>query len=307
LTELSGLFHFAEGSDEGAYTIWIDDLSYVTLGEETLGDIIGEFGTTTPSLEVGQTATAGGLMITAIVDGAEIQAFPAGAHFAWSSSDDEIASVDATGVVTGVAEGVASITATVGGNSAGGLMTVSVVDGLEVTPAPEPVTPEGAVIASLFSDSYAATTVTTFRTDWSVADYSVVDLGESNEAILYSSLDFVGIETTGENSLDISGATHVHFDFWTSDAEVLRIKLADWGTDNAFGGEGDAADTDSEIVLDPGSTPAVTTGVWVQVDLPLSDFGGLAAREHISQYIFSAVPAGGANVYIDNFYFYSAP
>ena len=32
LTALTGLFHFAEGSGEGAYNIWIDDIQFETAG-----------------------------------------------------------------------------------------------------------------------------------------------------------------------------------------------------------------------------------------------------------------------------------
>ena len=45
LTAETGLFHFAEGSGEGAYTIWIDDIQYENVG----GGIIG---TPTASLQL---------------------------------------------------------------------------------------------------------------------------------------------------------------------------------------------------------------------------------------------------------------
>ena len=53
----------------------------------------------------------------------------AGAEFSWESSDAAIATVDASGLVTGVAEGVAMITASSGGTSATATITVISVTG----------------------------------------------------------------------------------------------------------------------------------------------------------------------------------
>ena len=63
------------------------------------------------------------------------------AEFAWESSDAAIATVDASGLVTGVAEGVATITASSG--SASGAATITVVNvtgpvvSVEVSPSAE--------------------------------------------------------------------------------------------------------------------------------------------------------------------------
>ena len=60
----------------------------------------------------------------------------AGADFSWESSDEAVATVDATGLVTAVANGSATITATSGSASASATVTVAqVVSTVTVTPA----------------------------------------------------------------------------------------------------------------------------------------------------------------------------
>ena len=147
---------------------------------------------------------------------------------------------------------------------------------------------------SLFSDAYTDVPVDTWRTDWSAVDYTETTIAGGNVK-LYSNLNFVGIETVA-NQVDASSMTHFHVDYWTGNASVFRVKLVDFGADGGFEG-GD--DTEGEIEF------TVTPNTWVSLDIPLSDFAGLTNSEHMSQFIFSAAPAGGANVYIDNVYFHN--
>jgi len=114
----------------------------------------------------------------------------------------------------------------------------------------------------------------------------------------YTSLLFVGIETTGANLIDASAMTHFHLDVWTPDATVLKVKLVDFGAGGVFGG-GD--DTEHELTFNAGSTPALATGTWLQLDLPLSSFAGLTNRAHVAQLILSS---STATVFVDNVYFH---
>jgi uncharacterized protein YciU (UPF0263 family) len=159
--------------------------------------------------------------------------------------------------------------------------------------APTP-TVDAANVISLFSDAYTDVAVDTWRTEWSAVDYTETTV-DGNDVKLYSNLNFVGIETIA-NQIDASSMTHFHVDYWTGNASVFRVKLVDFGPDGGFDG-GD--DTEDEIEF------PVTPNTWVSLDIPLSDFAGLTNREHMSQFIFSAAPAGGANVYIDNVYFHN--
>lgn len=302
LTAVAGLFHFAEGSDEGAYTIWLDEISYERL--DTVGAVTGAFGTAALDLTVGQTARANGLVATVDVAGTPVTIYPTAPYFDWTSSNTATATVDSSGLATATGVGSATITATLGGAAVGGSLTISVVDG-PATGAPTPTTPAGDVIASVYSDAYDAAPVDTFRTPWSNAVQSY-DTFAGDDVLVYSSLDFVGIEFTGANAIDATAAEYIHFDIWTPNATGFGVKLVDFGPNNSYDG-GD--DTNAQIDLSSASTPPLTTRGWVSYDLPLSDFvtAGLTNRAHLSQLILvgrvDGVP-GVAGAYIDNFYFY---
>lgn len=175
-----------------------------------------------------------------------------------------------------------------GGNGGGGS---SDTEPTAAAPAPGQ---DAANVISLFSDAYTDVPVDTWRTDWSAATFEDVTVA-GNAAKKYSALDFVGIETTS-NQIDASAMTHVHLDVWTADATSFAIKLVDFGANAAYDG-GD--DSEHQITFE---NP--TQGEWVSYDIPLSDFTGLAAKNHLAQYILVAQPSSAATVWIDNFYFY---
>ena len=112
----------------------------------------------------------------------------------------------------------------------------------------------------------------------------------------YSNLDFVGIETDPPNQIDASEMTNFHVDVWSADYTKFSVKLVDFGADGAYQG-GD----DSEYQIDF-DTPE--QGKWVSFDIPLSDFTGLTARKHLTQYILVGQPTGANAIYVDNMYFY---
>ena len=149
---------------------------------------------------------------------------------------------------------------------------------------------------SLFSDVAEDVVVDSWRTSWSVADYEEVTF-DGRSAKYYSNLNYVGIETVA-NQLDITDMTHLHVEFYTEDATTFKIKLVDFGPNGVYEEGGD--NTEHEVVIE---NPAQNE--WVSLDIPLSEFENLTGREHISQLIFSAAPAGAANVYVTNVYFHN--
>ena len=302
LTSIAGLFHFADAGTDTPYTLWLDDIQYLV--DDTIGTPTAAFGTVETTLGVGETTSSAGHTATFPVGDASVQVFPTARHFMWMSDNEAAATVDDAGVVTTVAEGTAVITATFLGEPAGGTLTVTVDPNSGPTAAPAPTTPEAAVVASVFSDAYASVPVDTFRTVWSAADFSFEDI-EGNPTLRYASLDFAGIETVGPNSLELSAATHMRFDVFSSDATAVRFKIVDFGADNAFDG-GD--NSEGEVTLNAGSDPAFIAGEWNQYDIPLSVFEGfgLANRANVSQFIVAASEPGAVTVYIDNVYFYTA-
>ena len=164
-----------------------------------------------------------------------------------------------------------------------------------MTAAPDPTMPEAQVI-SMYSGVYANVPVDTWHTVWSDSAYEEVQIA-GNPTIKFSNLNFTGIEMLGANSLDITGMTHFNMHVWSPNFPVFKVKLVDFGADNAFSG-GD--DTEHELVFD-----APTQGEWITYSIPLTDFTGLLNKEHVSQLIF-ATSDSASTVYIDNIYFSTA-
>lgn len=168
-------------------------------------------------------------------------------------------------------------------------------------PAPTPTYPASGVI-SLFSDAYTDVAVDTWSAPWDVADTEDLSIG-GNATKKYSNLQFAGIEMVSA-PVDASGMTHFRMDFWTpdptADPAAFRVKLVDFGADGAFQG-GD--DTEHEVVLTAASTPAIGTGAWMSLDIPLADFTNLTSRGAVAQLIISGDPN---TVFLDNILFYDA-
>lgn len=168
--------------------------------------------------------------------------------------------------------------------------------------APTPAV-NAANVISLFSDAYTNVPVDTWRTDWSNA--TLTDTAIAGNAVKkYSALSFVGIETVAQQ-VDATAMTHFHLDLWTPDAltggAAFKVKLVDFGANGVFQ-NGD--DTEHELTFTAASTPALATGSWVSLDLPLSLFTGLTSRGHIAQLILVGDDPVNT-VFVDNVYFYS--
>lgn len=162
-----------------------------------------------------------------------------------------------------------------------------------MTAAPDPTLPVEDVI-SLFSGVYTDVAVTTFRTDWSQGVLTDVEI-DGNPTKKYSSVNFIGIEATGDNSIDITEMNYMNLHIWTPNSSAYRVKLVDFGADNAFEG-GD--DVEHEIVIE---NPLQEE--WVSVNLALSDFTDLTTRTNISQIILASTPVGESTLYVDNVFF----
>ena len=311
LVNSNALFHFAEGGDN--YTLWFSDIQYENLAATEVGaPTAATVNWSALSVAVGANVQIAyqpntvSFAIPALPTGGSLK----NVSFAWytlTSSNPDVATVSATGLVTGVAVGTTNISATMNGLVIGGSAAITVTGGGSGPTAPTVVaaTPSAlaADVISLYTSSgtYTNVAVDTWRTSWSAAtlsDYTIA--GTSSVVKKYSALDFVGIETAA-TVVDATAMNYVHVDFWTPDATTFRIKLVDFGADGAYGG---GNDTVHEIAFDSTTTPALVQGAWVSLDIPLSSFTGLASRSHLAQYIFSALPVAVPTVFIDNFYFH---
>ena len=134
LTAQTGLFHFAEGSDEGAYVLWLDEIRYVNVAPGTITNPRATIAAATTALAVAETAAVGGVVITYNVGGSDVTLQPAAPAFlTYASSNDSVATVDTFGVITAVAAGMATITASIDGVAAEGTVMVNVGAGCSPT------------------------------------------------------------------------------------------------------------------------------------------------------------------------------
>ncbi|WP_164018512.1 Ig-like domain-containing protein [Pyxidicoccus trucidator] len=330
--DVGGLFHIADAPD--GYTLYLADVLYENLGAGVLGAGVASVANGTSA--TGSVATAG----TYTIDPGQNQvvftiagdpASPvtvkpvANAFFDFTSSAPAVATVSASGVVTGVAAGgPATISATLGGVAATGsfAITVTGVLGEPTTLPPAPTHAPGAAVYSLYSSvtgGYTGTVsdqsskIDTWRTDWSAgaggATFPISAGGGSaapRKYVFTNTTTYIGIEfygTAGVNQIDAAGLglTKIHLDLWTPDnATNFQVKLVDFGANGAFGG-GD--DTEGTATLTADSTPPLSTGAWLSYELTLaSDFQGLANLHHLAQMVLVA-PNGGT-VFIDNLYFH---
>jgi hypothetical protein len=130
LTRQTGLFHFAEGSEEGPYTLWLDEVRYVSLPAGSITNPRPSIASATEALAIDGTASVGGTSVVLAVDGSDLTLNPAApAFFDYASSDTAVATVDGFGVITGVGEGSAEITASLDGVPATGAIQVNVGGG----------------------------------------------------------------------------------------------------------------------------------------------------------------------------------
>ncbi|MEJ2584140.1 MAG: hypothetical protein P8Z38_03580 [Robiginitalea sp.] len=159
------------------------------------------------------------------------------------------------------------------------------------TAAPDPTEAQADVI-NLYSNAYTQDiNVTSWRSDWSTSTLTDIQI-EGNDTKEYIDADFVGVEFYG-TPVDASGMGFFHVDVWTPNATTFRVKLVDLGTGNPI---------EAEIAFE-----GIAQGGWVSLDIPMSDFinGGMTATNSIQQLIFSGLPTGTFDFYIDNVYFHN--
>lgn len=145
--------------------------------------------------------------------------------------------------------------------------------------APTPTIAEADVL-SIFSDQYTNLAGTDFNPDWGQATVvTEVDLEGSN-TLKYDGLNFQGIVLG--SSVDVSGMDFIHIDYWTGNASALKGYLISPGP------------------AETAHTFAITTGEWVGVDIPLSDFSSVVDLMDVVQMKFE----GTGTVFLDNIFFY---
>lgn len=296
LTAEKGLFFYSEGpEDDRGYTFWVDELKFEKLG--TLAHpkhsiLNGEDQVETSF--VGVSKRIEGLSSTFnLPTGVNRTVGVTPAYFEFASSDESIAVVDGSGVVTVVGgPGTAEITATVGGVAAEGSLTIESVG--DFVNAPTPVIPQANVI-SLFSEAYMNEPVDYYNGYWEPFQTTLsADFEVNGDRVLnYTDFNFVGIQFTSP-TIDATAMTHLHVDIYLPNPLAgtarMQLEVVDFGS----GGTGVFA-TD---------IPASQAQQWISLDVPLSNFAGLGSRAELAQVIFVDVNGNIPGFYADNIFFY---
>ncbi len=291
-----GMFFLAEGPQGGAgLTIWLDEVRFVNV--PTVTNPRPVLNTQTLNTLVGATINLGGTTRTIFnIGGADFAVTHQPEYFSFISSNPAVAAISGT-TVRVLGTGTAAITAKLEATDATGTITLN-VSAPPATAAPAPTAPAIDVI-SLFSNAYSNVPVSTWSATWDVADVSDLTIA-GNATKVYTNLSFAGIEFTN-HLIDASAMNFFHMNIWVPSGTTFKVKLVDFGADGIFGGCANCGDDrEQELTFNAGSTPALVTGAWVDLDIPFTSFTNLTNRAHLAQIIISG---DTRTVFVDNVYF----
>ncbi len=298
-----GLFFYSvETEDESGYEIWFDDVIFEKTEAGTITDPRPEIDPSTLSAFVGATVEMPDATVTYNVDGEDLTISCKAAYLNFFSSDEEVVTISGESV-TVVGEGTAEITATLNGTPVDGTVQIEAGSAPQV-PAPVPPQSQENVI-SMFSNKFDNIQIDSWSADWpdmaDVADFKIGD----DDLKVYTNLIYAGIlfETV---LIDATDMDYFHIDVWLPEGVTeFKVKLVDFGEDGVWSG---APDSQCELTFDAGSNPALVTGEWFSLDIPIEDFmygpEGLFARDHLAQMLLSGT---GNTAFVDNIYFYKIP
>ncbi|XWN35983.1 MAG: T9SS type A sorting domain-containing protein [Balneola sp.] len=164
--------------------------------------------------------------------------------------------------------------------------------------APAPPARDSSNVISIYSNAYSSIALDALSAGFDDSDVTEVMI-EGNSTLEIDFTNFVGIDFSS-NKQDASAMTHFHMDFWTSGEDltgkVFNSKFSQWG---GTGGEVSAF----ELPINTGTTPAIESGKWVSIDVPISDWtNSPQTRDDIAQFL---ITSNLDLVYVDNIYLYN--
>ncbi len=176
------------------------------------------------------------------------------------------------------------------------------------TDAPAAPTQAAADVISIFSDAYQdVTNAWNNAGGWGAFNIAPTDVNIASNALKKGSFDSSGAQFIANdfssNKVDGSVYTHFRLDFWVGDADVtnkvFNLKLSNH--------ENGTKETNAlEYAINTGTTPAITSGQWISVDLPISNFNNNSSSFGSSDLAQFVITSSLSDVYIDNIYFYKA-
>lgn len=301
LTAERGMFFFSEGPEDGrGYTFWIDEVQFEdlrTIAHASPSILLGQDQTI--SSYAGISTQIGGLSATFnLPTGVNQTQSIAHAYFSFTSSNEAIATVSNTGLVTVIGgPGTAVITAKTGNSNAAGSLTVNSLGVFNTAPIP---THPASNVISIFSDHYDNVPVEYYNGYWAPFQTTLsADFDVNGDHILnYTNFNFVGIQFS-QPTVNATSMTHLRMDLFfpnpIASGTIFRVQLVDFGNDQAFGGGDDSAHT---LTI---NSAGLVSQQWVSLDLPLTLFANLSSRAHLAQIIFEG--SNVSNFYADNIYF----
>ncbi len=313
LTAESGMFWYSEGpnpEDGSGWSFWIDELQFEKLGtvaqsRPTLFDGNDEFGDTFIGANqdlgpfVSQTFNLG--------SGQDVEVLPAPSYFKWTSSNPGVVSIDEdSGFFVALSVGEAVITATIGGVEAAGSLTLTVLG--EYVPAPVP-TRDPATVISVFSDAYTNVPVDYYNGYFTADGQTTQGQNDifinGDNVIYYTDLNFVGIGTFLDVApINATEMTHFHVDINVQEA----LDPGDRLTLQILNGVQTPNEVSGSVIINESQ---LLSNNWVSLDIPLSSFAGLTAKDALGLIFFisnntSNVPTI-SDIFVDNIYYYSVP
>nr|WP_321234183.1 carbohydrate-binding protein [uncultured Psychroserpens sp.] len=317
LVQERGMFLFSAGTQSTngfGFTFWIDELRFENLG--TLGQEMPRIfngADLTQEAFVGSSIQVSGISYTVnLPTGINQTVNAAPSYYSFSSSNESVATISESGLISVTGVGTTTITASVGNNLAQG--SLELTSGGPFPSAPVP-TRDAANVVSLFSDAYSNVPVRHYNGFFQFAttqggagsDPNNVDLqvpapgGGVDNIINYTELNFVSIGTYETVSLvDISAMTHLHVDINIREAidgsDFLRLSMES--------GTGLGSTTFGSVILGSAALSNSDENGWLSLDIPISDFSGFSDLANFGQ-LFFVSDGVISDIWVDNVYFYN--
>jgi hypothetical protein len=304
LIEERGMFRYAagtQGTNGSGYIFWIDELRFEKLGTlaQPLPKILNGVDVTEQTF-IGSSKTLADLTQTFNgPNGQNITVNAAPKYFTFTSSDPSIATVNELGVVSIIGTGTTVITATIGGITAMGSLTLQSLGNFTSAPIP---TRNPNDVKSIFSDTYTPATTINFDPQFGGSTTQTSQFTANNDSFLkYSNNNYTGI--IFDNTVDASTLGFMHVDIYAQQAGVqIEFQIRDVGANGVLNTD---VNTGFPIVDDKDYRQTVSglnVNQWNSINIPLA--GNIANQKNN---LGAIIIVGGPNFILDNIYFYKVP
>jgi len=304
LIEERGMFRYAagtQGTNGSGYIFWIDELRFEKLGTlaQPLPKILNGVDVTEQTF-IGSSKTLTDLTQTFNgPNGQNITVNAAPKYFTFTSSDPSIATVNELGVVSIIGTGTTVITATIGGITAMGSLTLQSLGNFTSAPIP---TRNPNDVKSIFSDTYTPATTINFDPQFGGSTTQASQFTANNDSFLkYSNNNYTGI--IFDNTVDASTLGFMHVDIYAQQSGVqIEFQIRDVGANGVLNTD---VNTGFPIVDDKDYRQTVSglnVNQWNSINIPLA--GNIANQKNN---LGAIIIVGGPNFILDNIYFYKVP